>query len=175
MTDPIESDRNDCSLGLVLGALLLRLWLGLRALQTGIEKYAGTKVADQPVNIDGAPNAYGLSSSTSVKHYALENYHGLPKALASKFEAEPLMSKTLLPIFDKALGPAMVLLGIAILLGIAQRVSLFLLGLLFISLTWGLILIKQDDGVSWLATHMLLIVAALALAPHNRLTVLRKW
>lgn len=85
------------------------------------------------------------------------------------------MSKAMLPLFDKALGPAMILLGTAILLGIAQRVSLFFLGLLFTSLTWGLILIKQDDGVSWLATHLLLVVAALALAPHNRFTVLRKW
>ena len=44
----------------------------------------------------------------------------------------------------------------------AYRSSLFVLGLLYISLTWGLILIKQDDGVSWLGVHMILILGALA-------------
>jgi thiosulfate dehydrogenase [quinone] large subunit len=64
---------------------------------------------------------------------------------------------------------------VLILLGLFYRTSLFLLGLLYISLTWGLILIKQDDGVSWLGVHMILIVAALALAKHNRLAILKKW
>ena len=49
------------------------------------------------------------------------------------------------------------------------------LGLLYISLTWGLILIKQDAGVAWLGTHMILIVAALALHNHNKFCVLKKW
>lgn len=55
MTDQ-ETDRDQSPLGLVFGALLLRLWLGMRALQTGLEKYAGTKAADQAVTIDGTPN-----------------------------------------------------------------------------------------------------------------------
>ena len=54
-------------LGLTYGALLLRLWLAVRAIQTGIEKYAGTSVSDQPVKMDGAANSYGLSAASSVK------------------------------------------------------------------------------------------------------------
>ena len=30
------------NLALTYGALLLRVWLGVRAIQTGLEKYAGT-------------------------------------------------------------------------------------------------------------------------------------
>jgi thiosulfate dehydrogenase [quinone] large subunit len=93
----------------------------------------------------------------------------------AKFQAEPLMLKFALPLYDKILGPVLLILGITLLLGIANRVSLFLLGLLYISLTWGLILIKQDEGVSWLGVHMILIVMALALAEHNRLTIFKKW
>ena len=162
-------------LALIYGALLLRLWLAVRALQTGIEKFAGTKSAEQIVNVDGAPNEYGLTAGGSVKAYALDHYHGVPGALMKKFEAEPLMLKFALPLYDKILGPALLVLGITILLGIASRTSLFLLGLLYISLTWGLILIKQDDGVAWLGTHMILIVMALALAEHNRFAILKKW
>jgi thiosulfate dehydrogenase [quinone] large subunit len=162
-------------LGHIYGSMLLRLWLGVRALQTGVEKYAGTKASEQVVNVDGAPNEYGLTAVDSIKTYALENYHGVPAALMKRFEAEPLMLKFALPLYDKLLGPALLVLGVTILLGFAYRSSLFVLGLLYISLTWGLILIKQDDGVSWLGVHMILIVMALALAKYNRLGILKKW
>ena len=170
-----ESCCSTDKLALVYGALLLRVWLAVRAIQTGIEKFAGTKASDQIVNVDGAPNEYGLTAAGSVKEYALENYHGVPEALMKKFQAEPLMMKFALPLYDKILGPALLILGITILLGIANRTSLFLLGLLYISLTWGLILIKQDEGVSWLGVHMILIVMALVLAEHNRFAILKKW
>ena len=163
------------TLALIYGSLLLRLWLGVRALQTGIEKYAGTRTGEQLVNVDGVPNEEGLTAGGSLKYYAMENYHGVPKALMSKFEGEPLMPAFGLPLYDKLLGPALLILGVTIILGIAYRSSLFLLGLLYISLTWGLILIKQDDGVSWLGVHMILIVMALALAQHNRVAILKKW
>ena len=81
----------------------------------------------------------------------------------------------MLNIYNLVLGPALLVLGFTILLGIASRTSLFLLGLLYISLTWGLILIKQDDGISWLGIHMILIVMALMLAKYNRLCLLKKW
>ncbi|MGL4398362.1 MAG: hypothetical protein ACRCXD_00715 [Luteolibacter sp.] len=147
----------------------------MRAIQTGIEKFAGTTAADKVVNVDGAANEYGLTAAGSVKNYALENYNGVPEALMSKFQAEPLMLKFALPLYDKILGPTLLILGVTILLGIASRTSLFLLGLLYVSLTWGLILIKQDEGVSWLGIHMVLIVMALMLAGHNRFTILKKW
>ena len=48
-----------CDLGSTLGFLVLRLWLALRAILTGIEKYAGTTTTDAAVEIDGAVNEYG--------------------------------------------------------------------------------------------------------------------
>ncbi len=174
-----ESPESCCStnaLALTYGALLLRLWLAMRAIQTGVEKYAAVKqLPSAPVKVDGVANEEGLSAVGSAKMYALENYNGVPDALMTKFEGEPLMLKWALPLYDKMLGPALIVLGITIFLGICYRTSLFLLGLLYISLTWGLILIKQDDGVSWLAAHMILVVMALALAQHNRLAILKKW
>jgi len=170
-----ETPNNGNTLALIYGSLLLRVWLGVRAVQSGIEKYAGTRSGEQLVTVDGVPNEEGLTAGGSMKFYAMENYHGVPKALMTKFEGEPLMPGFGLPLYDKLLGPALIILGLTILLGIAYRSSLFLLGLLYISLTWGLILIKQDDGVSWLGVHMILIVMALALAQHNRVAILKKW
>lgn len=172
------SGKSCCSntLALTYGSWLLRIWLAVRAIQTGVEKYAGVvQKSDQAVKVDGVPNAEGLSAASSLKEYALTHYHGVPAGLMKKFEAEPMMLKWALPLYDKMLGPALLILGVTILLGLAYRTSLFLLGLLYISLTWGLILIKQDDGVSWLGVHMILVVMALALAQHNRLSILKKW
>jgi thiosulfate dehydrogenase (quinone) large subunit len=170
-----ETTSNGNTLALVYGSLLLRIWLGVRALQTGIEKFAGTRSGDQVVTVDGVPNEEGLTAGGSMKFYAMENYHGVPKPLMGKFEGEPLMPGFGLPLYDMLLGPALLILGLTILLGVAYRSSLFALGLLYISLTWGLILIKEDGGVAWLGTHMIMIVIALALAQYNRFAIVKKW
>ncbi len=187
-TEPSEECcKSSCcgaNLGPIYGSLLLRLWLAVRAIQTGVEKYTGAVGSDQPVLIDGKVNDYGLTQAAPVKEYALSHYHGVPEALMKKFQDEPLMhlklmkmdlTSWMLPVYDKVLGPALIVLGLMILLGIATRTSLFLLGLLYISLTFGLILLKEDSGVAWLGIHMIMIAMALAWAKHNRLCVLKKW
>lgn len=162
-------------LGTILGFLLLRFWLAVRAIVTGLEKYAGTKASDVPVNIDGAENAYGLTASTSEKVYGFEHYHGIPEALLGKFQAEPLLPAFGLNLMDKLIGPGLILFGITLLLGIATRISLFAMGLLYTGLTVGLILIKQDAGITWLGIHILLVVVALFHVKYNRLALLKKF
>jgi thiosulfate dehydrogenase (quinone) large subunit len=161
-------------LGYIYGAWILRGWLGVRAVQTGIEKYAGLKATSPLVKVEGVANEQGLAADP-LKEYAMSHYHGVPSGLYDQFTKEPLMPKMMLPLYDKVLGPALILLGLTILLGLAYRTSLFLLGLLYISLTWGLIILKQDEGVSWLGVHMILIALALMTAEHNRLSILKKW
>ena len=172
-----ECCKTDCCAALanIYGAGLLRIWLAVRAIQTGLEKYAGFQGSDKLVNIDGKPNDYGLTEGTQIKEYAMSHYHGVPEALMKKFQAEPLMNLKMLALYDKVLGPALIVLGLTILLGIATRTSLFLLGLLYVSLTFGLILIKEDSGVAWLGIHMIMIVMALSMSKYNRLCVLKKW
>lgn len=173
-TKPL-STKPENKLGLIFSSLILRLWLGVRALQTGIEKYAGSKMSDQPVEIDGEVYDADLTTATSMKGYALDNYSGVPEALKATFAKEPLMMDWALKIYDMVLGPALIILGITILLGLASRVSLLLLGLVYISLTWGLILIKQDAGVAWLGVHIIMIALALNWSDNNRLCILKKW
>jgi thiosulfate dehydrogenase [quinone] large subunit len=73
------------------------------------------------------------------------------------------------------LGPALILTGIMLLLGLGTRISLFVQGLIYVALTVGLILIGQNDGISWLGIHVALIVFALMLAKNNKLALLKKW
>jgi len=73
------------------------------------------------------------------------------------------------------LGPAFVLTGIMLLIGLGTRLSLLGQALLYVALTVGLVLINQPDGVAYLGIHIGLVAAALALAEHNRFAVLKKW
>ncbi len=61
-----------------------------------------------------------------------------------------------------------------LLLGFCTRLSLVLMAVLYILLTIGLLLIRQEDGVAWLGIHVGLIAFALTLARHNRFALTRR-
>jgi thiosulfate dehydrogenase [quinone] large subunit len=155
----------------------LRLWLGARALFVGIQKYAAYKSVAVPL-IDpstGQPDASGVMVNVSVKSYALANYAGIPAGLKDKFAHEPLFPKFVLVLFDRMLGPAFILAGIMLILGLGTRLSLLAQAVLYIALTVGLVLIDQNDGVAYLGIHIGLVGAAFLLAQHNRFAILKKW
>jgi thiosulfate dehydrogenase [quinone] large subunit len=155
----------------------LRLWLGARALFVGIQKYAVYKSVAQPL-IDpstGQPDASGVMVNVSVKSYAWANYAGVPVGLRDKFAHDPMFPKFALTLFDKMLGPAFILTGIMLIIGLGTRLSLVIQGLLFIALTVGLVLIDANDGVAYLGIHIGLVAAAFLLAQYNRFVVLKKW
>jgi thiosulfate dehydrogenase [quinone] large subunit len=156
--------------------LLLRLWLGMRAIITGLEKFAG-KVTEQKPLLDefGQPDINGAMVAVDHKVYALKYYQGLPAALASKFSAEPLLPGFLMKPYSALLGYVLIAAGLTLVLGIATRTSLFIHGLIYVSLSFGLVLINESGGVAWLAIHLLLVVAALRLAQHNRFALTQRF
>jgi len=155
----------------------LRLWLGVRALFVGIQKFAAYKSVALPL-IDpstGQPDASGVMVNVSVKSYALANYAGIPAGLRDKFAHEPLFPKFALVLFDRMIGPVFILTGIMLIIGLGTRLSLLAQALLFVALTVGLVLIDQNDGVAYLGIHIALVAAAFLLVRHNRFAVLNKW
>ncbi len=147
----------------------LRVWLGTRAVLTGLEKFAG-KVTEQKPLLDefGQPDMNGTMVAVDQKVYAIKHYAGLPKALADKFAAEPLLPSWLLQPYTASLGYVLIALGLMLLLGVASRLTLLAMGLLYTSLTVGLILINENTGVALLGFHVLIVAAALALVKHDR-------
>ena len=187
-SEPSASTASDCcslaadcavsdKLALLSGSVLLRVWLGVRAIQSGIEKFATTAQVERLALVDGEPNDYGLMEIVTAKSYAFNAYKGIPDAMKATFADQPMIPGFMLPIYNAVLGPALLILGATVLLGIASRISLLFLGLLYVSLTWGLILLGTagDAGVAWLGTHIILIVLALQLTRHDPLRVLKKW
>jgi thiosulfate dehydrogenase [quinone] large subunit len=163
--------------GRTLAFLLLRGWLGIRALVAGIDKYSESVKVQRPLidPVTGMQDPGGAMVEVIQKVYGISRYHPMPQALQEKLALEPLLPPVLLKPFYALLGPFLIILGVTLLLGICTRVSLFLQGILYIALTVGLMLLNQNDGVSWLGIHMALIAMALALADHNRLALTRTW
>lgn len=157
-----------------LGFLLLRLWLGVRALGTGIEKYTAKVKVEVPV-LDDMGMETGAVVQTTVKEYGFDYYHALPQVFADRFTQEPLMPAFLLSPFTKVLGVLLIVLGITTLLGIAVRASLFIQGLLYIGMTFGFILLAVDEGIAQLGLHTLMCAIALAWVKYNSFTLTTKF
>jgi thiosulfate dehydrogenase [quinone] large subunit len=159
-----------------LAFLVLRLWLALRAIITGIEKFAAPIKVKKPLLDElGMPDPTGAMVEVKSKAYALGNYHAVSDSLKNAFAQEPLLPAFAATIYYACLGAALLILGVMLLLGVGTRISLFGMGLLYISLTYGLILLGQDAGISYLGVHILMVAMALTLAKHNRLAVLSKF
>ncbi len=134
-----------------LAFLLLRLWLGVRALFAGLEKYEA--VAD------------------GVRGYGLANYRPVPKTWMRMFSAEPLLPEWALNLYYPVVGPLLILLGITLLLGICTRTTLFVMGLFYVSITMGMVMIGQESVAGFMGVHVLMVAAALVLVRYNRLQV----
>lgn len=157
-----------------LAFLSLRLWLGSRALVTGLEKYSAKITVQEPMlDAAGQPDMSGAMMDVEQKVYGFKYYHALPDTLQTKFAGEPLLPGFLCTPFYALLGPALILSGLMLLLGVANRLTLFAMAIIYVALTFGLMLIGQDGGVSWLAIHIGLVAFALTLVDHNRFTLTR--
>jgi thiosulfate dehydrogenase [quinone] large subunit len=166
-----------CCCDQTLAFLLLRGWLALRAILTGIEKFGAYQTIQKPLidPVTGMEDPSGAMVDVKIKIYSLTNYSGIPASLKDKFANEPLLPHFATAALNCLLGPMLIVTGLMLLLGLGTRLSLFVQGLLYITLTIGLILIKQDDGIAWLGIHVALVAFALTLAKHNRFVLLKKW
>ncbi|MEJ0090694.1 MAG: hypothetical protein WDM80_13250 [Limisphaerales bacterium] len=176
MNDSNETKNSGCNCDYTLAFLLLRGWLAVRAILAGVEKYGAYKTVQQPF-IDpttGQPDPNAVVD-IKVKFYSLANYNGIPAALQSKFANEALLPHFALSAFNFLLGPALIISGVMLLVGLGTRISLFVQGLIYIALTVGLVLIGQNEGPPYLGIHLALVAFALLLAKHNKLALLKKW
>ena len=178
---------------------LLRFWLAARAIGTGLTKFIGKVNGEIPnpeyeakikeAMADGLSRSEAAELVTDIPEkisgtidvISISTYHGLPEKgpmTIETFSASPLMPSVMVGPYAAVLGYALIALGLTVLLGICTRVSLFLMGLLYISLTWGFIILEPNmgpsaaAGIAYLGVHMILIVAALFLADYNKFELL---
>ena len=124
--------------------LLLRLFLGLRTLMAGLEKFEANK-------------------SYTTANYA-ENMNRMATGISNNSVIPLWAAKA----FALPLGYMLVILGVAILLGIKTRAALFITGLLYVGLSFGLMAVQEGEGVAWLAVQVFMFPVALLLVRYNR-------
>jgi thiosulfate dehydrogenase [quinone] large subunit len=124
--------------------LLLRLFLGLRTFLAGLEKYE------------------------SGGKYSFENYYTNMARMASGITGASFLPLWMTKTFAMSLGYLLLVLGLALVLGIKTRCTLFLTGLLYVGLSFGLMAVQEAEGVAWLAFHIGLFAGALVLVRYNR-------
>ena len=128
--------------------LLLRLFLGLRTLLAGIEKFE------------------------SKGTYSFANYYLNMDRMASGITGASIMPLWMTKNFAHAIGNVLILLGAALLLGVKSRATLVMLGLTYVGLSFGLMAVQESEGVAWLAVHVMMIAGALVLVQHDRFALL---
>ena len=124
--------------------LLLRLFLGLRTLFAGIEKF----------ELKGT--------------YSFANYYENMGKMASGITGASFLPLWMTRNFAHSIGYVLILLGAALLLGVKSRTALVLMGLTYVGLSFGLMAVQEAEGVAWLAIYLGLIVGALVLVRHDR-------
>lgn len=127
--------------------LLLRLFLGLRTLMAGIEKFE------------------------SGGKYSFEAYYTNMSRMAAGITGASFMPLWMTKSFAISLGYLLIVFGVTLLLGLKTRCSLILTGLLYVGLSFGLMAVQEAEGVAWLAIHVGLFAGALVLVKHNRFAV----
>ena len=130
--------------------LSLRLFLGLRFLLAGLGKFKS----------DGK--------------YSFSNYYdGFVARVSESFATKTDLWSILYSPYLHAIAYIETILGLLILLGVRTKHALALTALTYVSLAYGKMLQGDIATVNGIATHLLLVAAALYFVRHNKLELLR--
>lgn len=129
--------------------LILRLWVGLRLLMAGLDKMrqkGGDGFGFEWIEKSMAPIVENMSQ------YAL-----LPKFMLTPYAI-------VLPY-------ALLITGVWCILGICNRIGLLLGGLVFVSLSFGLMALPDDDQAVYRGIEVALTALALMTSAHNQFSL----
>jgi thiosulfate dehydrogenase [quinone] large subunit len=138
------SPKSACRCEYAYAFLLLRLFIGLRTLLAGIEKF----------ELKGT--------------YSFANYYENMGRMAQGITGASFLPLWATRLFAHSIGYILVALGVALLLGLKTRFTLLLTGLIYVGLSFGLMAVQENEGIAWLAIYVAMIAGALALVRHNR-------
>lgn len=168
-TSSDSAEKTPNSSAKTLAFLVLRAWIGSAALASGLAKFSHSEKVFEENSETGEMTAH------IVRSYSLDSYNGIPAKEFERLLGDALFPEWLLHAFYYAIGPVLIFLGATLLLGLATRTSLFVLGLIFAALTFGLSLIDPSGSAGILGIYVLAIAGALALADANRFCISRKF
>lgn len=143
-----------CRCEIACANLILRLWVGLRLFMAGIDKFR-----------DKATKAYNFSDWTTLKANV--------KPLFDNMTKETFLPDIMVANYVFVLSYALIIVGAWVIVGLFTRASLFFAGLLFVSLSFGLMALPDDDQAVFRGIEVAITAFALVTASrqHNRLSL----
>lgn len=168
-TVPKTEKKESANSSKTLAFLVLRLWIGFSALASGLAKFVRTEKV-----FEENPDT-GEMTARVLRSYSFDAYNGIPAREFERFLGDPLFPECVLQAFYYAIGPVLILSGASLIIGFATRISLVLLGLIFVALSFGLSLIDPSGSAGILGIYILAIACALLFADANRFCISRKF
>lgn len=149
MSDSCHSHKT--RIELVFANLLLRLWVALRLVMAGLDKFRDG---------DGANTTFNL-----------EIYAKKMDQIAQATHERGFLPLPLCHLYAKPLGYLLLLAGLWAAVGLFSRVGLFVCGLTMLSLGFGLATMGDDAEVVYVGVHILIIAGALATNHANKISL----
>lgn len=140
------------SLNLNYAHFILRTWVGIRLFMAGVDKFRA-----------------GGGEDVS---FSMENYNKKSELIAKLMAENSLLPAALCGPYANGIGFALLIVGAWTLLGLFTEFALFIAGLLFLSLGFGLAALPDDMELTANIGICVLVTAfALATAKHRKLSL----
>jgi thiosulfate dehydrogenase [quinone] large subunit len=146
-----SSCSSSCRWDLAFANLLLRLWIGLRLIFAGLDKFRAGSGEDAT--------------------FSVENYEKKMQAIANLTYQNGFLPENLCNLYAKPLGYLLLIGGIWAVIGLFSRLGLLFCGFVFLSLGVGLATLPDDAEVVYIGVHILVVAGALATNQHNKLSL----
>jgi len=99
--------------------------------------------------------------------YSMANYKEKMGLISETVAANSVLPGWMCNLYAMPLGFLLVGFGVMVLLGIFTRLSLFVSGLLFVSLAFGVMVLPDDFQALLIGLHVAIVAFALTLTPSN--------
>lgn len=136
---------------LVYANLLLRLWVGLRLGMAAVDKWR--------------------AGSGDTVSFSMDNYTAKTQRIADLTHNNGFLPQWMCNQFGHAVGYMLGITAIWVTVGLFTRLGLLAAGFVVLSLGFGLATLPDDTEVVLIGIHVLLIAAALATNPHNKISL----
>lgn len=137
---------------LAFAHLLARLWVGLRLVMAGVDKFRS-------------------GSTWEGSTFNMDNYHKKSEQIASLMASNSFLPKSLCNMYAEGVGFALLGIGAWVIIGLFTEFSLLAAGLLFLSLGFGLAALPDDTEVVYIGVSVLITVVALTTARAKQLSL----
>ena len=141
-----DNNQEKSTFALIFANLLLRLWIALRLIAAGVDKFRA-----------GAGD--------------LENYKTKMGNIAKLTYEKGFLPKNLCELYAQPIGYILIIVGVWVLLGLFTELGLLAAGLTFLSLAVGLATLPDDTEVVLIGVHILIVAAALVTNKANKISL----